>query len=60
MEPDYKPDGWLDILIETNLYYKLTSDAEIKRNMRDVKKDIGDRGKNSTDEVDGEVALSIF
>ncbi|XP_072048355.1 uncharacterized protein [Amphiura filiformis] len=55
VEPGYEPDGWLDILIEANLYYNVSSDKELRANLAGVKKDIGSRGKSSTDVVDGPI-----
>ncbi|XP_072049173.1 uncharacterized protein [Amphiura filiformis] len=59
VEPGYEPDGWLDILVEANLYYKFTSDEEIRMNMTSLKNDIGTRGKSlgksSLDEVDAPI-----
>ncbi|XP_072022141.1 uncharacterized protein [Amphiura filiformis] len=55
MEDNYKAEGWLDILIGTKLYYTVSSESKIRKNITEIKKAIGGRGK-STDDVDGPVS----
>ncbi|XP_072022129.1 uncharacterized protein [Amphiura filiformis] len=55
MEDNYKAEGWLDFLIGTKLYYKMCSESQIRKNITDVIKAIGGRGKG-TDDVDGPVS----
>ena len=52
IESEYKPEGWLDILIGTKLYYKVFSVAELKKNISAITKAIGIRGRGGGD-VDG-------
>ncbi|XP_072048469.1 uncharacterized protein [Amphiura filiformis] len=61
VENDFKPEGWLDILIETELYYRLCSDEELEENLVKLKSAIGKRGlgvdpgENAGDHVDGPI-----
>ncbi|XP_072048467.1 uncharacterized protein [Amphiura filiformis] len=57
VEEDFKPEGWLDILIETELYYKLCSDDELDHNLAKIKQAIGSKGlgKGAGDHMDGSV-----
>lgn len=45
METDYKPDGWLGILVSTKLYYKFCSDDEMTASMEGLLKELGNRGR---------------
>ncbi|XP_072048578.1 uncharacterized protein [Amphiura filiformis] len=57
MEDDYSPEGWLDILIGTKLYYKVSSRGDLQKNLAEIKRVLGNRGRGlgSSDEVDGPV-----
>ena len=57
MDKEYKPDGWLGILVRGKLYHKFYSADHVDSNMEGLLKDIAGAlspGDND-DEVDGKL-----
>lgn len=56
----YRPDGWLGMLVGSNLYFDFSSEQKAESNIPKLMKELGDRGKisllaslsTSKDEVD--------
>ena len=58
LEADYKPDGWLGLVLGMELYYAFYSEEELDKNMPKLLKLLGENS-SVEDTVDGKLPSSV-
>ncbi len=62
VDPNYKPEGWLGVVVAGKLYYNMWSDDERRENLMKIKKVLGPKGKvkqSDVNESDGKNILFV-
>ena len=51
MEKNYQPDGWLGLVIATELYFEFTDEEKFDDSMIKLMREIGERGKTGVEMI---------
>ncbi|CAG5115397.1 unnamed protein product [Candidula unifasciata] len=64
MQYEYKPDGWLGILLGTKLFFNFSGKYPFEKKINELTKEIGSRGKfldnQSQDSTDGPIIKTVI